>query len=395
MCNNILDEAKNAGTYKVERVIENPQDMRIQANGKNVINFCANNYLGLANHPRVNSAAKKAIDTHGFGMASVRFICGTQDRHKELEWRISKFHKMDDTILYPSCFDANAGLFEALLTPEDAVISDELNHASIIDGIRLCKAKRQRFKHMDMHDLEEQLKQSMDKRIRLIVTDGVFSMDGDIAPLPEIVALAKKYDAYTFIDECHATGVFGQGGKGTPEYFGLEGEIDIINSTLGKALGGGTGGYTSASQHVVDVLRQKGRPYLFSNSIAPAVVGASIEVFNMLEESQELISNLRENTTMFRTLMKQAGFDIMGHDDCPIAPVYLGDARLATEMANQLMEKHNIYVIGFSFPVVPKGKARIRCQLSGAHTKEQIQQTVDAFISVGKDLKVIGPDAKM
>lgn len=389
VCNNILNEAKQAGTFKVERVITGPQDMVIQANGKEVINFCANNYLGLGNHPRVTAAAKKAIDTHGFGMASVRFICGTQDHHKELERVLSEFHKTDDAILYPSCFDANAGIFEALLTDEDAVISDTLNHASIIDGIRLCKAKRQRFQHLDMHDLEEQLKQSMDKRIRLIVTDGVFSMDGDIAPLPKIVELAKKYDAYTFIDECHATGVFGQDGKGTPQYFGLEGEIDIINSTLGKALGGGTGGYTTGSQEVVDVLRQKGRPYLFSNSVAPAVIGASLEVFDMLKENQDLIQNLRTNTTLFRTKMKKAGFNILGHDDCPIAPVYLGDAKLAGEMSNLMMEKHNIYVIGFSFPVVPKGQARIRCQLSGAHTKEQIERTVDAFVSVGRELKVI------
>lgn len=284
-CKAIIAETKEAGTFKVERVISSGQSMTIQADGKNVINFCANNYLGLANHPRIVKAAKDAIDTHGFGMASVRFICGTQDKHIELEKVISTFHKTDDTILYPSCFDANAGIFEAILTDQDCVISDTLNHASIIDGIRLSKAKRQRFQHLDMHDLEEQLKQSMDKRIRLIVTDGVFSMDGDVAPLPEIVALAKKYDAFTFVDECHATGVFGKGGRGTAEYFGLEGEIDIINSTLGKALGGGTGGYTTGHQDVVDVLRQKGRPYLFSNSIAPAVVGASIEVFKMLDES--------------------------------------------------------------------------------------------------------------
>ena len=328
--------------------------MSIKSGGGEVLNFCANNYLGLANHPRITQAAKDSIDSHGFGMASVRFICGTQDIHKTLEKNISEFHKMDDTILYPSCFDANAGFFEAILTDEDAVISDSLNHASIIDGIRLCKAKRQRYKHMDLYDLEEQLKQSMDKRMRLIVTDGVFSMDGDIAPLPEIVALAKKYDAYTFIDECHGTGVFGKGGKGTPEYFDLEGEIDIINSTLGKALGGGTGGYTSASQEVVDVLRQKGRPYLFSNSIAPSVVGASNEVFKMLGESQELIANLHANTALFRSQMKAAGFNILGHDDCPIAPVYLGDAKVAGEMSNRLMERYNIFVIAFSFPVVPK-----------------------------------------
>jgi len=369
--------------------------MNIQVNNKQVLNFCANNYLGLANHKRITQAAKDAIDTHGFGMASVRFICGTQDKHLELEKTISEFHKTDDTILYPSCFDANAGLFEAILTAEDAVISDSLNHASIIDGIRLCKAKRQRYAHLDMQDLEEQLKQSMDKRIRLIVTDGVFSMDGDVAPLPKIVELAKKYDAYTFVDECHGTGVLGKNGRGTPEYFGLEGEIDIINSTLGKALGGGTGGYTSAHKDVIDVLRQKGRPYLFSNSVAPAVVGASIEAFKMLGESEELIKNLQSNTTMFRTSMKKAGFTIMGNDDCPIAPIYLGDAKLAGEMSERLMDQHGIYVIAFSFPVVPKGHARIRCQLSGAHSKEQIERTVEAFTSVGKELGVIGGPAKM
>jgi glycine C-acetyltransferase len=260
-----------------------------------------------------------------------------------------------------------------------------LNHASIIDGIRLCKAKRFRYKHLDLHDLEEHLKASQDCRLRLIVTDGVFSMDGDIAPLPEIINLAKKYDAYTFIDECHASGVFGEHGRGTPEYFGVEGEIDIINSTLGKALGGGTGGYTSAKQEVVDVLRQKGRPYLFSNSIAPSVVGASIEVFNMLKESKDLIANLHANTKMFREQMKKAGFHILGHDDCPIAPVYFGDAKLAADISNDLMEKHNIYVIGFSYPVVPKGQARIRCQLSAAHTKEQIEKTVAAFQEVARD----------
>lgn len=322
-------------------------------------------------------------------MASVRFICGTQDKHIELEKNISEFHKLDDTILYPSCFDANAGVFEAILTNEDAVISDTLNHASIIDGIRLCKADRHRFKHMDMHDLEEILKATQDKRIRLIVTDGVFSMDGDIAPLPKIVELAKKYDAYTFIDECHATGVFGKTGKGTPEYFGLEGEIDIINSTLGKAMGGGTGGYTSARQYIVDVLRQKARPYLFSNSVAPSVIGASIEAYKMLGESEDLIQNLKRNTTLFRSEMKNAGFKILGHDDCPIAPVYLGDARVATEMSQILMDRFNIFAIGFSFPVVPRNEARIRCQMSGAHTEEQILRTVKAFKEVGKEMNVI------
>jgi len=271
--------------------------------------------------------------------------------------------------LYPSCFDANAGFFEAVLTPDDAIISDSLNHASIIDGVRLCKAKRMRFNHMDMKDLEKQLQDASSSRLKVIVTDGVFSMDGDIAPLPQIVELAKRYDAFTFVDECHATGVFGKHGKGTPEYFNIEGEIDVITSTLGKALGGGTGGYTAACDEVVDILRNKGRPYLFSNSIAPAVAGASIEVFNMLSESTELLDNLRRNTTDFRTKMKAAGFKVIGHDNCPIAPVFLEDARLASDFADELMD-HGIYVIGFSYPVVPKDKARIRCQLSGAHTQE-------------------------
>lgn len=333
--------------------------MEITANGQRVLNFCANNYLGLSNHPRVVKSAQQTMDTHGFGVSSVRFICGTQDIHKELEKKIAEFHKLDDCILYPSGFDSNAGFFEGIMGPEDAIISDELNHASIIDGVRLCKARRLRFKHMDMDALEKNLQESQDCRLRAIVTDGVFSMDGDIAPLDKIVELAKKYNAFTFVDECHATGVFGKNGKGTPELFGLEGEIDVISSTLGKALGGGTGGYTAASKEVVDVLRNKGRPYLFSNSIAPCVAGASIEVFKMLEESTELLDSLRSNTTRMRKGLKEAGFTIAGHDDCPIAPVMIGDARKASDMADELM-KHDIYVIGFSYPVVPKDKARIR-----------------------------------
>ena len=352
------------------------------ANGQKVLNFCANNYLGLANHPRVMASAKKTIDTHGFGLASVRFICGTQDIHKQLEGRIARFHKKEDAILYPSCFDANAGFFEACLTDEDAIISDELNHASIIDGIRLCKAKRFRYKHLDMKDLERCLSESKDCRLRVIVTDGVFSMDGDIAPLPDIVGLAKKYGAFTFVDECHATGVFGKHGRGTPEHFGVEEDIDVINSTLGKALGGGSGGYTAAKREVVDILRQKGRPYLFSNSVTPSVVGGSIESFNLLEEDTSLLDSLKRNTEQFRSGMKKAGFTILGNDQCPIAPVFLEDARLASEFADEMMKK-NIYVIGFSYPVVPKGKARIRVQLSGAHTTEQIDRAVSAFVDVG------------
>ena len=325
-------------------------------------------------------------------MSSVRFICGTQDIHKELERRVAKFHKMEDAILYPSAFDANAGFFEAVLSPEDAIISDELNHASIIDGIRLCKAKRMRYKHLDLEDLEKSLIEAKDSRLRVIVTDGVFSMDGDIAPLPEIVRLAKKYDAFTFVDECHASGVLGRRGRGTPEQFGLEGQIDVINSTLGKGLGGGTGGYSTASKEVVEILRQRGRPYLFSNSIAPPVVGASIEVFDMLDEvggeGEKLIGNLQRNTEHFRTEMNKAGFKMLGHKDCPIAPVWLGDARLATEFANEMMEE-NIYVIGFSYPVVPTGKARIRDQLSAGHSSEQVDRAIRGFVNIGRKKGVI------
>ena len=305
---------------------------------------------------------------------------------------MAKFHKLEDAILYPSAFDANAGFFEAVLSPEDAIISDELNHASIIDGIRLSKAKRLRFKHLDLEDLEKNLIEAKDSRLRVIVTDGVFSMDGDIAPLPEIVALAKKYDAFTFVDECHASGVLGRTGRGTPEYFGLEGKIDVINSTLGKALGGGTGGYSAASKEVVDILRQRGRPYLFSNSIAPPVVGASLEVFDMLDEAggegEKLIANLHRNTEHFRTEMNKAGFKILGHKDCPIAPVWLGDARLATEFANEMMAE-NIYVIGFSYPVVPTGKARIRVQLSAGHTTDHIERAIRGFVNIGRKKGVI------
>jgi glycine C-acetyltransferase len=335
--------------------------MEIVVNGKKVLNFCANNYLGLSNDPRVVKAAKDTMDTHGFGMSSVRFICGTQDIHKKLEADIASFHKLDDCILYPSGFDSNAGFFEALLGPEDAIISDALNHASLIDGIRLCKAKRFRYNHLDMAHLEQNLKEATEQgaRLKAIVTDGVFSMDGDIAPLDEIVALAKKYDAFTMVDECHATGIFGKSGRGTPEMFNLEGQVDVISSTLGKALGGGTGGYTAASKEIVEVLRNKGRPYLFSNSIAPPIVGASIEVMKILGESNELIDKLHSNTARFRKGIKQSGFTVSGHDLCPIAPVMLGDAKLAADISDELMN-HNIYVIGFSYPVVPKGQARIR-----------------------------------
>ena len=357
------------------------------AQGKKVINFCANNYLGFADNKKIIEAAKKVMDTHGYGMASVRFICGTQDIHKKLEKIISEFHGTDDTILYSSCFDANGGVFEGILGKNDAVISDELNHASIIDGIRLCKSKRLRYKHMNMDDLQKLLKESQDCDNRLIVTDGVFSMDGDIAPLPKIVDLANKYNAMIFVDESHATGFIGKTGKGTPQYFGVEKEIDIINSTLGKALGGATGGYTTGHQEIVDILRQKGRPYLFSNSVAPPIAAAAIEVFELLKDPSH-VEKLRNNTIQFRKGMAGAGFKVLGHPECPIVPVWFGDARLAGEIADDLM-KHNIYVIGFSYPVVPKGQARIRVQLSAAHTHEQIDKAIKAFTEVAKAKKAI------
>lgn len=360
-----------------------------------MLNFCANNYLGLSSHPAIVEAAKQALLSHGFGLSSVRFICGTQDLHKQLEAAISKFHGTEDTILFPSCFDANAGIFEACLGPEDAVISDSLNHASIIDGIRLCKAQRHRYNHMDMGHLEEMLKQTVASgtRHRMIVTDGVFSMDGDIAPLKEICALAEKYDAIVFVDECHATGFLGATGRGTPELCGVEGKVDIINSTLGKALGGATGGYTTGPKVLIELLRNRARPYLFSNTLAPSVAGASLEVFRMLSASSTggsnpLLQKLQANVKQFRTAMRAAGFELRGHDECPIVPVMLGEARLASELADEML-KRGIYVIGFSYPVVPKGQARIRVQISAAHTTEQVQQCIDAFVEVGKAKGVI------
>ena len=379
---------KEGGTYKKERVISSSQSSLITANGKEVLNFCANNYLGLSNHPRLIEAAKKTLDTHGFGMSSVRFICGTQDIHKQLESTIADYYKVEDSILFPSGFDANAGFFEAIFGPEDAIISDALNHASIIDGIRLNKSKRLRYKHMDMAELEEHLKATQECRNRCIVTDGVFSMDGDIAPLDKIYQLAQKYNALVFIDECHAAGFMGKTGKGTPELFGLEGKIDFISSTLGKAMGGASGGFVASYGEVVDMLRNKARTYLFSNSIAPSLVGATIEAYKMLNESTKLVEQLKRNTQHFRGQMNAAGFKIVGHQECPIAPVWLGDARVATEMSERLMDE-NIFVIGFSYPVVPKNEARIRVQLSAAHTEEQVQRTIDAFIKIGKQMKVI------
>jgi glycine C-acetyltransferase len=352
-----------------------------------VLNFCANNYLGLANNAEVMTAAKNTIDTHGFGMASVRFICGTTNLHKQLEERVSSFLGTQDTILYPSCFDANAGVFEAVLTEEDAVISDALNHASIIDGIRLCKAERHRYAHMDMKELEEALIKTQNKRIRLIVTDGVFSMDGDVAPLDQIVRLAEKYKANIFVDESHATGFMGPRGAGTPSLFGVQDKIDVINTTFGKALGGASGGCSSGTKAIVDIQRQRGRPYLFSNTIAPSVVGGTLKVLELLANSSSSLTQLQSNTTLFRTEMKKAGFEISGHESCPIAPVMLYDARVAAEFAERML-KQDIYVVAFSFPVVPREKARIRVQLSAAHTTEDVRRAIDAFVTIKKEMNL-------
>ncbi len=370
---------RDAGTWKDERVIVTPQQASIAVRGgEEVINFCANNYLGLSDHPTIIEAAKRTMDERGFGMSSVRFICGTLDIHKELEAKLSAFLGTDDTILYSSCFDANGGLFETLLGPEDAVISDALNHASIIDGIRLSKAKRLRYANSDMEELEKCLQQ--DARIKLIATDGVFSMDGYIAKLAEICDLAEKYGAMVMVDDSHAVGFMGTTGRGTHEYCGVMGRVDVITGTLGKALGGASGGYTAARQEIVDVLRQRSRPYLFSNTLAPAVAGASIACLDMLSESTELRDRLEANTKRFRALMTEAGFDILPGDH-PIVPIMLYDARKAAEMADAVLE-HGIYVIGFSYPVVPKGQARIRVQLSAAHTDEHIDRAVAAFKAV-------------
>ncbi len=385
-----LSEIKEAGLYKSERIITSPQDAVIKiATGEEVINFCANNYLGLSSHPDVIQAAKDTMDTHGFGMSSVRFICGTQDIHKELEQKIADFYGTEDTILYAAAFDANGGVFEPLLGAEDAIISDSLNHASIIDGVRLCKAARYRYANNDMVDLEEQLKQAVANgaRHKIIVTDGVFSMDGLLAPLDKICDLADAYDALVMIDECHATGFIGATGRGTLEEKGVLGRIDIITGTLGKALGGAMGGYTTAKKEVIELLRQRSRPYLFSNSLAPAIVGASIKVFEMLENDTSLRDKLASNTAYFKEGMKNAGFDIIDGDSA-IVPVMLYDAQLSQNMADALL-KEGIYVIGFFFPVVPKGKARIRVQLSAAHTKSHLDKAIKAFIKVGTSLKVI------
>lgn len=385
---NELQQIKDDGLYKSERIITSPQaaDITLEG-GKEVINFCANNYLGLSSHPRVTEAAKNTIDSHGFGLSSVRFICGTQDIHKELEQRISDFLGTEDTILYAAAFDANGGVFEPILGKEDAIISDALNHASIIDGVRLCKAARYRYKHNDMEDLERCLKESQAQQNRIIVTDGVFSMDGTIAQLDKIVELAEKYDALVMIDECHASGFMGKTGRGTHEHCGVMGKIDIITGTLGKALGGASGGFTSGRKEIIDMLRQRSRPYLFSNTLAPAIVGASNEVFKLLEETTELRDKLESNAKYFRQKMTEAGFDLKPGEH-PIVPVMLYDAKLSQEMSARLLEE-GIYVIGFYYPVVPKGEARIRVQLSAAHDKEHIDKAVNAFIKVGKELKVI------
>ena len=386
-----IENIQQAGLYKNERIISTPQGAVIKtSNGSEVINFCANNYLGLSSHPRVVEAAKRTIDTHGFGMSSVRFICGTQDIHKELEEKISGFLGTEDTILYAAAFDANGGIFEPLFGAEDAIISDELNHASIIDGVRLCKAMRYRFKHNDMADLQKQLgdARAAGARQMIIVTDGAFSMDGTIAQLDKICALADRYEALVMTDECHATGFIGKTGRGVPEYRGVMGKVDIITGTLGKALGGASGGFTSGRKEIIEMLRQRSRPYLFSNTLAPSITGASIEVFNMLSETTALRDKLEKNTMYFRKAMTEAGFDIKPGEH-PIVPIMLYEATLAQDFADRLLKK-GIYVIGFFFPVVAKGQARIRVQLSAAHTQNHLDKAIKAFTEVGKELEVIG-----
>jgi glycine C-acetyltransferase len=383
-----LDNIRESGLYKNERVIVSPQGAEIEVStGKKVLNFCANNYLGLSSHPRVIAAAHKALDTRGYGMSSVRFICGTQDIHKELEEKIARFFGMEDAILYAACFDANGGVFEPLFTDEDAIISDELNHASIIDGVRLCKAERYRYKHANMDDLETQLKKSQAQRFRIIVTDGVFSMDGDIAPLDKICDLAERYDAMVMVDDSHASGFIGETGRGTHEYHNVMDRIDIITGTLGKALGGAMGGFTTGKKEIIELLRQRSRPYLFSNSLAPAIVGAASEVFDMLSESTGLRDKLMENADYFKRKISDAGFDIKPTNSAIVA-LMLYDAGLSQEFAARLLDE-GIYVTGFYYPVVPKGQARIRIQLSAAHEKEHLDKAIDAFVKIGKELDVI------
>ncbi len=386
---NELNTIEQNGIFKKERIITSPQGAEITVNGETVLNFCANNYLGLSSHPEVIQAAKDALDTHGFGMSSVRFICGTQDIHKTLEQKIAEFYGTEDTILYAAAFDANGGVFEPLLGEEDCIISDSLNHASIIDGVRLCKAARYRYENSNMEDLEQQLIKATaaGHRFKLIVTDGVFSMDGVVAPLDKICDLADQYDAMVMVDECHAAGFIGATGKGTLEAKGVMGRVDIITGTLGKALGGAMGGYTTAKKEIIEILRQRSRPYLFSNSLAPAIVGASIKVFELLERDTTLRDKLEWNTNYFKAGMKKAGIDIIDGDSA-IVPVMLYDAKLSQVMADELLKK-GIYVIGFFYPVVPKDKARIRVQLSAAHSKEHLDKAIEAFTEVGKLLKII------
>jgi glycine C-acetyltransferase len=378
-----LDAIREAGLWKSERVIQSPQEAQITVNGKKVLNFCANNYLGLANNPVLRQAAKKGIDEWGLGLSSVRFICGTQTIHKELEAAVADFLQTEDTILYPSCFDANGGLFETVLSEQDAIISDALNHASIIDGIRLCKAQRYRYVHNDLNDLERCLKEAQPKARRMMIaTDGVFSMDGDVAPLAEIVQLAEKYGALTMVDECHATGFFGKTGRGSVEECGVMGRVDVITSTLGKALGGSSGGFTTGRKEIVSLLRQRSRPYLFSNTVAPALVTASIACLNLLKNDTELVAQLRENTKYFRSEIVKTGYTVRPGIH-PIVPIMLGDARLAATIADEMLQE-GIYVIGFSYPVVPQGQARIRVQISAGHSRADLDRALEAFSKVGK-----------
>ncbi len=383
-----LQSIESNGLMKKERIIITPQGANVKINsGEEVVIMCANNYLGLSSHPEVIEAAKSTLDTHGFGMSSVRFICGTQDIHKELERKIAEFYGTEDTILYAAAFDANGGVFEPLFGEHDAIISDELNHASIIDGVRLAKAHRYRYKHSDMNDLEEQLKKAQDQRFRVIVTDGVFSMDGDLAKMDEICALADKYDALVMTDECHSAGFIGKTGRGVPEHCGVMDKVDIITGTLGKALGGAMGGYTTGKKEIIELLRQRSRPYLFSNSLAPSIVGASIKVFDLLSSTTELRDKLEENTLYFKEHIKAAGFDIKPGDS-PIVPIMLYDAALSQKFANRLLEE-GVYAVGFFYPVVAKGQARIRTQISAAHSKTDLDKAISAFIKVGKELEVI------
>lgn len=383
-----LADIREAGLYKNERIITSAQGAEIEVStGEEVLNFCANNYLGLSNHPALVEAAKQALDSHGYGMSSVRFICGTQDLHKELELEIATFHGTEDTILYAACFDANGGVFEPLLTEADAIISDSLNHASIIDGVRLCKAQRYRYKNADMEDLEQQLKTAQAQRFRIIVTDGVFSMDGNVAPVDKIVELSEKYDALVMVDECHSAGVVGKTGRGVTELFDIRGKVDIITGTLGKAFGGAIGGFTTGRAEIIDMLRQRSRPYLFSNSLPPSIVNAGIKMFRMMGETNELQEKLHHNTEYFYQRMSAAGFDLKPTKSA-IVPIMLYEAKLSQDFAARLLEE-GIYVIGFYYPVVPKGEARIRVQLSAAHEKEHLDKAIAAFVKIGKELNVI------